>query len=109
MKILVIYNNNKYVKDVEARGDYFSYACDLRDQIINGLDIEQFLKNAQENNSIKICDVEGSYAIINGLVYFYEYAFSMWECANDYHDYETNPDAIYPECPKALIEGELSQ
>ncbi len=108
MKTLIYYSDKKYIKDIRTDLGYFEYACHLRDQILNGLQVETFLNDASINDTVKAKDMEAAYKIENGLVYFYEYAFSMWECANDYHDYESNPDAVYPTMPKTIIDGEES-
>lgn len=85
--VVIIYNSDQYVIDVDTNLDYFHYALYLRDLIINGLEVEQILKNAHVNNHINISEVDGGYMIEDGYVYFYDYDFDMWECANDYKNH----------------------
>lgn len=106
MKALIIYGENNYIKDIDTDLDHFYYAFHLRDLIISGFDIEQFLENAYINNSIKIKDVEGAYKIIGTQVYFYEYDFEIWECANDYKNHgEDHTDEMLASMPYTEVDG----
>ena len=102
-KIVIIYMDNQYVLTVDLATDYFEYALDLRDRINRGLDIVKFLSESSINNSINPHD--GFFRIESGKTYFYEYAFDIWECANDYKTYEDHTDEMLSTMPYVEIDG----
>ena len=104
-KIVIIYKENHYVISVNTEHDYFYYALHLRDLVNGGMDIEIFLKEAVINNDVKTNDVDGFYKIESNKTYFYEYAFEVWECANDYKEYEDHTDEMLATMPYIEIDG----